>query len=98
MGVPTGTARSASVWDRQIPYQLEVMSGHTGTNGWEMQISREGVATSVLSLPLKYMHSPIEVLSLADMEQVGPCWSPSRRDWERRRHGDERTAGAPVCA
>ena len=53
-----------------IPYQPEVMEGHTGTNGWEMQISREGVATSVLSLPLKYMHSPIEVLSLADMEQV----------------------------
>ena len=60
----------AKAKERQIPYQLEVMSGHTGTNGWEMQISRDGVATSVLSLPLKYMHSPIEVLSLADMEQV----------------------------
>ena len=60
----------AKAKERQIPYQLEVMSGHTGTNGWEMQISREGVAASVLSLPLKYMHSPIEVLSLADMEQV----------------------------
>ena len=46
------------------------MSGHTGTNGWEMQISREGVATSVLSLPLKYMHTPVETLSLADMEGV----------------------------
>lgn len=55
---------------QQMPYQLEVMSGHTGTNGWEMQISREGVATAVLSLPLKYMHSPIEVLSLKDMEAV----------------------------
>ena len=53
-----------------IPYQLEIMSGHTGTNGWEMQISREGVATSVLSLPLKYMHTPVETLSLADMEGV----------------------------
>ena len=53
-----------------MPYQLEVMSGHTGTNGWEMQISREGVATAVLSLPLKYMHSPIEVLSIKDMEAV----------------------------
>ena len=53
-----------------IPYQLEIMSGHTGTNGWEMQISREGVATSVLSLPLKYMHTPVEALSLADMEGV----------------------------
>ena len=56
--------------DRNIPYQQEVMSGHTGTNGWEMQISREGVATSVLSLPLKYMHTPIETLSLSDLEQT----------------------------
>ena len=56
--------------ERSIPYQLEIMSGHTGTNGWEMQISREGVATSVLSLPLKYMHTPVETLSLADMEGV----------------------------
>ena len=56
--------------ERNIPYQQEVMSGHTGTNGWEMQISREGVATSVLSLPLKYMHTPIETLSLSDLEQT----------------------------
>ena len=56
--------------EQNIPYQLEVMAGHTGTNGWAMQVCREGVATSVLSLPLKYMHSPIEVLDLEDMEQV----------------------------
>ena len=56
--------------EHNIPYQLEVMSGHTGTNGWEMQISREGVATSVLSLPLKYMHTPVETLSLSDIEGV----------------------------
>ena len=60
----------AKAREHSIPYQLEVMSGHTGTNGWEMQISREGVATSVLSLPLKYMHTPVETLSLADMEGV----------------------------
>lgn len=53
-----------------LPYQLEVMPGHTGTNGWFMQICREGIATSVLSLPLKYMHSPIEVLAVEDMERV----------------------------
>lgn len=53
-----------------IPYDLEVMEGHTGTNGWHMQIVREGVATSVVSLPLKYMHSPIEVLDLKDIESV----------------------------
>lgn len=54
----------------EIPYQIDVMAGHSGTNGWGMQISREGVPTAVLSLPLKYMHTPIEVLALEDMESV----------------------------
>ncbi len=54
----------------EIPYQVEVMSGRSGTNGWGMQISREGVATSVLSLPVKYMHTPMEVLALEDIERV----------------------------
>lgn len=58
----------AKQWD--IPYQIEVMAGHTGTNGWHMQVSREGVATSVVSLPLRYMHTPIEVLELSDIESV----------------------------
>ena len=53
-----------------MPFRQEVMTGHTGTNGWYFQISREGVPTAVVSLPLKYMHSPIEAVSLADMEQV----------------------------
>ncbi len=56
--------------EENIPYQLEVMEGNTGTNGWGMQIAREGIATSVLSLPLKYMHTPIEVVAVEDMENV----------------------------
>lgn len=63
-----------------IPYQLEVMSGHTGTNGWGMQVTREGVATSVVSLPLKYMHSPIEVLALEDIEQVAALLAAFTKD------------------
>lgn len=51
-------------------YSLEVMEGHTGTNGWGMQVCLEGIATSVVSLPLKYMHTPIEVLALEDIESV----------------------------
>jgi endoglucanase len=56
--------------EREIPYALEVMSGHSGTNGWELQVSREGVATAVLSLPLKYMHTPVETARLSDLEQL----------------------------
>ncbi len=56
--------------ERKIPYTLEVMGGDTGTNAWPMQVSREGIATAVVSLPLRYMHSPIEVLERSDVEQV----------------------------
>jgi len=51
-------------------YSMEVMSGHTGTNAWGMQVCLEGIATAVVSLPLKYMHTPIEVLDLEDVEAI----------------------------
>lgn len=54
----------------EIPFQFEIMAGNTGTNGWDMQIAREGIATSVVSLPLKYMHSPVETLDMDDIENV----------------------------
>lgn len=54
----------------EIPYQIEIMSGGTGTNGDDFQTAREGIATAVLSLPLKYMHTPIEVIGLDDVEQT----------------------------
>ena len=50
--------------------QIEVMAGHSGTNGWPLQVSREGVATAVLSLPLRYMHTPIETVSREDMDNT----------------------------
>ena len=53
-----------------IPYQLEVMGGSSGTNGWKVQTAREGIATAVLSVPLRYMHSPVEVLAREDLEQT----------------------------
>lgn len=56
--------------ERGIPYQFEVMEGNTGTNGWKMQICREGIPTSVVSLPLKYMHSPVETVAVEDMENM----------------------------
>jgi endoglucanase len=52
----------------EIPSQVEVMSGHSGTNAWPLQISREGIATAVLSLPLRYMHTPVEVCARKDLE------------------------------
>ena len=54
----------------ELDCQLEVMAGHSGTNGWPLQVSREGVATAVLSVPLRYMHTPIETVCRTDLEDT----------------------------
>lgn len=51
-----------------IPYQVDVAAGGTGTDGNAMQISRDGMAVGILGVPLRYMHTPCEVLSLTDVE------------------------------
>ena len=40
----------------------------TGTDANVIQLSRKGVATGLVSVPLRYMHTPAEVLSLKDLE------------------------------
>lgn len=56
---------------KQIPCQPEAIPAASGTNAWSIQVVETGVKTAVLSLPLKYMHSPVEVLDLADVKNVG---------------------------
>ena len=56
--------------EADIPFQLEVMAGSSGTNAWPIQVSREGVATAVLSVPERYMHTPVEVVCKQDLEDT----------------------------
>lgn len=56
--------------DRGLDYQLEVISGNSGTDAWPIQVSRSGVASALVSLPLKYMHSPVETLKISDAENI----------------------------
>lgn len=53
-----------------LPYQTEVMNGETGTNADRFSVNRGGVKAVTLSIPLKYMHTPVEVISLADVENT----------------------------
>ena len=57
--------------DKKIPYQIEVMNGTTGTNADVIGVTRKGVKTVTLSLPLKYMHTPVEVIDIKDIEITG---------------------------
>ena len=54
--------------ERSIPYQIESFLGRTGTDADKMHIAGEGVVTALLSLPLRYMHSPSEVCHIQDIE------------------------------
>ena len=56
--------------ERSIPYQIESFLGRTGTDADKMHQSGEGVVTALLSLPLRYMHSPSEVCHFKDIEHA----------------------------
>ncbi|MHB1505634.1 MAG: M42 family metallopeptidase [Sulfobacillus sp.] len=51
----------------RLPFQVEVMAGNSGTDAWALQVSGGGVRTGTVSVPLLYMHTPAEVVSLADI-------------------------------
>jgi endoglucanase len=51
-----------------IAYQVNVTAGATPTDANAMQISKGGMATGLLGVPLRYMHTPCELLSLRDVE------------------------------
>lgn len=55
---------------RELPYQLEVMGDDTGTDADNIASSRAGVPTALLSIPLRYMHTPSEVVCLSDVENT----------------------------
>lgn len=48
--------------------EIDVEGGNTGTDAWVMQVSRMGVPTALLSIPLKYMHTSVETLAVSDVE------------------------------
>jgi putative aminopeptidase FrvX len=51
-----------------IPYQVDVTAGGTGTDGNAMQLNRAGMAVGIVGVALRYMHTPVEVLSITDVE------------------------------
>ncbi len=50
-----------------LSYQVEPIPAHSGTDAWAFQVSREGIPTALLSIPLRYMHTTVEMLCLEDL-------------------------------
>lgn len=54
-----------------LPYQRDVSPGPTGTDARAIQITMEGVPTGLLSIPLRYMHTSVELVDLEDIKVAG---------------------------
>lgn len=55
---------------KNIPYQVEILEGSSGTNAWAYQTLRQGIPCVLISFPLKYMHTPVETVSIKDIENL----------------------------
>ncbi len=60
----------AAAEEEEIPFQIEPTPGSSGTDAWGIQIAREGIPTVLVSIPIRYMHQPIEVVDLRDIERA----------------------------
>lgn len=66
--------------EHDIKVETEVDGGDTGTDAWEIQVSQAGIATALLSLPLKYMHTSVETIAVSDAEAVSQLLSSFIKD------------------
>ena len=55
----------------EIPYKVEIMPPRSGTEAYAIQVAAEGVPTMAIGIPLRYMHTPVEIVSLKDITRTG---------------------------
>ena len=67
-----------------IPYQMEIMEGRTGTDADRIGLVRTGVPCGLLSIPQRYMHTQVETVELADVENTARLMAAFVREWGKR--------------
>ncbi len=55
----------------EIPFSMEALPRLSATDADDLQITAEGIPTLTISIPLRYMHTPVEMASLKDIERTG---------------------------
>lgn len=55
----------------EIPFSMDLAPEHSGTDAYAMQVARDGIPTMLLSIPLRYMHTAVEMIAIKDVQRVG---------------------------
>jgi len=55
----------------EIPYSVEITPRHSGTDAFAIQVTGEGIPCMVIGIPLRYMHSPVEMVAMKDIQRTG---------------------------
>ncbi len=55
----------------EIPFKEEFMPRRSGTDGDALQVTADGIPTMVVGIPLRYMHTPVETVSVKDIQRAG---------------------------
>jgi len=74
---------------KKIPHQIDAVPMGSGTNAQTMQTAAEGARTVVLSMPLRYMHTPVETLRMCDIKNLGALVKEFVLSFDSERQGDE---------
>ncbi len=54
-----------------LPFSIETMPRSSGTDSMAMQITAKGIPTMVLGIPIRYMHTPVEMAAMKDIKRAG---------------------------
>jgi endoglucanase len=79
MGIAVGPNIHPRVYEKltqvaaanEIAFKVLAEAGATGTDAWAMQVVREGIPTGLIDIPLRYMHTSVETISITDVERIG---------------------------
>jgi endoglucanase len=55
----------------EIPVAMDPSTAHSGTDAYTLQVAREGIPTMLIGIPLRYMHTAVEVIAIKDMQRAG---------------------------
>ncbi len=80
-GVPIGVGANmhpkvsaaliAAAQEAEIPHHIEYLPAYSGTDAAALQVARAGIPTGLVSIPLRYMHTPVEMVALDDIRRAG---------------------------